>query len=122
MWRTPTKYSTPPSIFVRFGSGCTLDVRATAGKATCAEHYTKAQDGLSQPWHGTVWMNPPYGDLLRWCAKAYQYAKSGGTVIYVLPAWTNALWFHEYVRYGRITFLRGNRLMLREEAMLHSAA
>ncbi len=25
--------------------------------------YTKAQDGLAQPWEGNVWLNPPYGDL-----------------------------------------------------------
>jgi len=23
-------------------------------------YYTKAQDGLSQPWYGKIWLNPPY--------------------------------------------------------------
>ena len=25
------------------------------------QHYDKAMDGLSQPWFGRVWCNPPYG-------------------------------------------------------------
>ena len=26
-----------------------------------ARYYTKEDDGLSMPWHGNVWLNPPYG-------------------------------------------------------------
>jgi hypothetical protein len=42
-------------------------------------------------------MNPPYSDLHPWCAKAYEYAKAGGTVIALLPAWTDAPWFNDFV-------------------------
>lgn len=33
--------------------------------------YTKADDGLSHDWHGTVWLNPPYSrvPLRRFCEK-----------------------------------------------------
>ena len=101
------EYATPPSIFRRFGSACALDVCATDGKAMCAEFFTKEDDGLKRPWHGTVWMNPPYSDLYPWCSKAYEYARAGGTVIALLPAWTDAPWFHDFVSYGAITFIRG---------------
>jgi DNA N-6-adenine-methyltransferase (Dam) len=101
------EYATPPSVFRKFGSACTLDVCATTGKAMCLEHFTKAQDGLKLRWHGRVWCNPPYSSLYPWCAKAFKYAKAGGTTIALLPAWTDAPWFHDFVSYGRITFLRG---------------
>jgi len=101
------EYATPPNVFKRFGAACTLDVCATAGKAMCAQHFTKADDGLERQWNGIAWMNPPYGDLRSWCAKAYEYAKSGGTVIALLPAWTDTSWFHDFVCHGRITFIRG---------------
>jgi phage N-6-adenine-methyltransferase len=101
------EYATPPNVFSRFGSACTLDVCATTGKAMCAVYFSKTQDGLKQSWHGTVWMNPPYSNLNPWCAKAYEYAQAGGTVIALLPAWTDAPWFHDFVSYGRITFIRG---------------
>jgi hypothetical protein len=73
----------------------------------CVQHFTRGQDGLAQEWYGTVWLNPPYANLRPWCAKAYEYAKSGGTVIALLPSWTDASWFHDFVGFGRVTFIRG---------------
>ncbi len=101
------EYGTPPAIFRRFGTRCTLDVCATEGKALCPDFILKAQDGLTQEWYGVVWMNPPYGNLIPWCRKAYEYALAGGTVIALLPVFTDAPWFHEWVSYGKITLLRG---------------
>ena len=104
----------PTKIFERFGKKCTLDVAATADNALCPSHFTKKQDGLKQDWHGTVWMNPPYSDALPWCQKAVEYARSGGTVIALLPAWTDAKFFHECCSLGHIRFLR-NRLIFGED-------
>jgi phage N-6-adenine-methyltransferase len=101
------EYGTPPAVFRQFGSACTLDVCAKSDTAMCPVYFTKEQDGLKRRWHGKAWMNPPYSDLHPWCAKAFEYAKAGGTVIALLPAWTDAPWFHEFVGYGRITFIRG---------------
>ena len=39
--------------------------------------------------------------------KGVRYALAGGTVIALLPVWSDAGWFHSHVRYGEITFLRG---------------
>jgi DNA N-6-adenine-methyltransferase (Dam) len=61
---------TPNHIFDQFGTDCTLDVAATAADALCPSHFTKKQDGLKQPWHGVVWMNPPYSNIVPWCRKA----------------------------------------------------
>lgn len=52
--------------------GLTLDPCADGGKRIPAvHHYTKADDGLSKPWVGNVFVNPPYGRELRhWVTKA----------------------------------------------------
>jgi phage N-6-adenine-methyltransferase len=99
-------FPAPSAIFERFGSRCTLDVAASPRNAKCKKFYTKEQDGLKQRWNGIVWMNPPYRDLAAWCAKGVEYAKQGGTVIALLPAWTDAAWFHDYIPMSRVTLLR----------------
>jgi DNA N-6-adenine-methyltransferase Dam len=85
--------------------GC--DVCATEGKALCSDFILKSKDGLKVPWYGVVWMNPPYSNLIPWCRKAYEYALAGGTVIALLPVFTDAPWFHVWVSHGKITLLRG---------------
>jgi phage N-6-adenine-methyltransferase len=101
---------TPRAIFQRFGAGCTLDVAATDANALCQTYFTRKQDGLKQRWHGKAWLNPPYSNVAPWCRKAVEYARAGGTIIALLPAWTDGLFFHEYCALGRITFIR-NRLI-----------
>jgi DNA N-6-adenine-methyltransferase (Dam) len=67
----------------------------------------KAENGLTQEWHGVVWLNPPYSGIYRWVAKAVAYARDGGTVIALLPVWSDAPWFHDFMPLGTITLLRG---------------
>jgi hypothetical protein len=44
-----------------------------------AEHYfTQADDGLSKPWFGNVFLNPPYcGNAAKWAAKMIDEYRSG---------------------------------------------
>lgn len=63
--RTDEHY-TPPEIFEALG--CTFDLdpcQPETGRAYLSvptEHfYTKQENGLLQPWHGFVWLNPPWG-------------------------------------------------------------
>jgi phage N-6-adenine-methyltransferase len=49
----------------------TLDVAAAPHNAKTANYYTRLADGLLQPWHGSVWCNPPYSGLDRWLEKAW---------------------------------------------------
>jgi len=35
-----------------------------------AATYTEADDGLTQPWSGSVWVNPPYSGVADWVNKA----------------------------------------------------
>ncbi len=41
---------------------------------TAAEMYSLPQDGLSLPWEGRVWLNPPYGKVLEaWMERMAQH-------------------------------------------------
>jgi phage N-6-adenine-methyltransferase len=88
----------------------TLDPCATAANAKCRLHFfTREQDGLVQDWTGhTVFMNPPYGRVIgRWIEKAYQTSRQGSLVVALLPARTDASWWHDFVMKGEIRLLRG---------------
>jgi hypothetical protein len=60
-----------------------------------ARHYTKADDGLAQPWHGRVYLNPPWGegDMLRWVNRFVQNANG----IMLIPDSTSTVWFQRLV-------------------------
>lgn len=43
---------------------------ALANQAVRAEaYYTIDEDGYGQPWHGRVWLNPPFSDTPAWVAR-----------------------------------------------------
>ena len=106
-------WETPQDLFDKLNNEFhfTLDVCATPENAKCEEFYTKEQDGLKQPWKGTVWCNPPYGRQIgEWVRRAFLASVSGSTVVMLLPARTDTKWFHDYI-YRRnnveIRFIRG---------------
>ena len=50
-------------------------------------HFTLADDGLSEPWHGTVFVNPPYSDTTAWLRHLHLYIQAGSVTaaIALLP-------------------------------------
>lgn len=61
---------TPAWIFDGLGMAFDLDVAApTQGPlhTPCRAWFDESADGLAQPWHGTVWCNPPFSDPAPWC-------------------------------------------------------
>lgn len=105
LWETPQDLFDKLNAEFRF----TLDVCATADNAKCLRYYTPEQDGLSQPWEGIVWCNPPYGrGVGAWVQKAARSALAGATVVMLLPARTDTRWFHRWIyRRAEIRFLPG---------------
>jgi phage N-6-adenine-methyltransferase len=88
----------------------TLDVCATAEIAKCERFYTKADDGLRQPWTGRCWMNPPYGRAIgHWLRKALESAQEGSAELVgcLVPARTDTRWWHGYAAKGEVEFLPG---------------
>lgn len=111
---------TDPAFFMeveaRFG-GFDLDVAAAPHNAKCERFYTRADNGLEQPWTGKVWANPPYSDIGAWVRKAWQEHLAGNTdlIVMLLPAnRTEQQWWQKEVeRYRdggphlRVEFLPG---------------
>jgi len=65
-----TKREFIDELEARFGS-FTLDTAAATHNAKADRFYSRADDGLSLPWTGNVWCNPPYSDLAAWVEKAW---------------------------------------------------
>jgi phage N-6-adenine-methyltransferase len=63
------------------------------------ETYTKEDDGLTQPWFGTVFCNPPFSEKTEWLQKAIEETNEDNAdlVVMVLPVDTSTRWFHNYV-------------------------
>ncbi len=75
---------------------------------------TTEDDGLTAPWHGRVWLNPPYGDSVgKWCKRLALHGR--GTLL--IFARTETSWWHEHIwpRATAILFLRGRLYFCRPD-------
>ena len=104
---------TPKYLFDRISSifNFSLDACALPENAKCESYYTPKDDGLSKPWRGGVWCNPPYGrEISSWVRKAYEESQKeyNSFVLMLLPARTDTKWWWEYVQ-GKATlfFIKG---------------
>lgn len=104
-------WATPQSFFdlVDDEFGFTLDAAAEAHNAKCEAYYDEMIDGLSRPWTGVVWCNPPYGRAIaKWVEKGYREAQAGATVVMLIPARTDTAYWHDYaMRAAEIRMIRG---------------
>jgi hypothetical protein len=68
-------------------------------------HYSLPFDGLSMPWNGFVWCNPPYGkETVKWLTKMGNH-NNGVALVF---ARTDTKWFHDVVaKADAILFLSG---------------
>ena len=104
------EWSTPSDFFAELDEIFHFDLDACAGaeNAKCGRYFTKEQDSLTQRWHGTVWMNPPYGRQIgAFMRKAYEESQHGATVVCLVPSRTDTAWWHRYAKRGQVVFLRG---------------
>lgn len=104
-------WETPQAFFdlVDAEFGFTLDAAASSDNAKCAMYYGIEEDGLTQPWRGTVWCNPPYGRSIKdWVRKGFEESRLGATVVMLIPARTDTAYWHDYVmQAAEIRLLRG---------------
>ena len=101
------EWLTPPEILYSLGD-FDLDPCAPAVRpwVTARQHYTVQDDGLSKPWFGRVWCNPPFGrEAIKWLHRM----KEHGNGIALIPARTETAMFYETV-WGSadgVLFLKG---------------
>lgn len=105
MWETPQDFYDKMNDEFHF----TLDAAAIQENAKCDRFFSPEDDGLSQPWDGVVWCNPPYCRKTgKWVKKAYEESKKGATVVMLLPCRPDVSWFHDYILgKAEIRFIRG---------------
>jgi hypothetical protein len=87
---------------------------ATTPNVPALVQYTRADNGLQQPWHGRVFMNPPYGrEIDAWIEKLVTEVECGNVTeaIALVPARTDTRWFGRLRDYvccfiaGRLVFI-----------------
>lgn len=90
-----------------------FDLAASPENAKCKQFFSINDDALSQHWHGTCFLNPPYGGtygkLSNWVKKAYESSLVATCIVCMLiPARTNTAWFRKYcMNATELRFLNG---------------
>jgi phage N-6-adenine-methyltransferase len=57
--------------------------------------YTEDDDGLSQEWHGKVWVNPPYSQMKQWTEKAIAEIENTETIFYLCKGDSSTTWWQD---------------------------
>ena len=104
---TKDEWLTPPEIVKSLGDFA-LDPCAPINRPweTAFTHYDINIDGLSTPWVGRVWLNPPYGsETGTWLHRLYKH----GDGIALIFARTETKMFFEYVwgKADAVLFIKG---------------
>ncbi len=110
------EWYTPPAVFEALGLRFDLDPCAppfpAANWIPADGRFTQDDDGLSLPWEGRVWLNPPYG---REAAAWMRRMRDHGNGVALVFSRTDVKWWHDvapsasavcFIR-GRLTFIAG---------------
>lgn len=117
------EWYTPPEIFKALKIEFDLDP-CSPGEGhwvPAKKIYTKELDGLSRPWVGTIFMNPPFGGRnshVPWLKKFIGH----GDGIAVVRAYTSAKWFQDLVpQVDVFLFPRGKTKFVRPDGTIGKA-
>lgn len=87
---------------------------------TAGRHLTIEDDGLTSPWAGRVWCNPPYSEVDQWVKKL---ADHGDGTALVFARTETAYWQdHVWPRATGVLFLRGRVAFHRGNAAAEGSA
>ena len=114
-----TEWYTPKRIFDALGLKFDLDP-CSPGKdiahwVPAETHYTLLNDGLSKKWHGSVWLNPPYGrSIPEWLSAFIKHGRG----VALLFSRTDTRWFHNLAtKADCICFVKGKIQFISDKTM-----
>ncbi|MBM3569065.1 MAG: hypothetical protein FJX46_09960 [Alphaproteobacteria bacterium] len=128
--RDPVEWSTPgwlsASLYAAMEAGfghsrpfgldpCSPTLDPARAPIWAERYYTRAEDGLTQPWSGRVYLCPPgTGEVGAWTARAREAVRAGEAelVVGLIPARVPARWWsrdvahdaHFWFLHGRMRF------------------
>ena len=98
---------TPPSI-IRACGPFDLDPCSPMPRPwdTAKQHYTLADNGLTKPWFGRVWLNPPYGNQTdKWMQMLAQHGNGIALIFARTETGSFFPWVWDYA--AAILFIKG---------------
>ena len=124
---TSDDHYTPKWVFDALDVTFDIDVSAPPGGIPwipCKKYYTMQDDGLSQAWHGLIWMNPPYSNSEPWVNRFIEHGNGIALLPIVKGWWFSNLWNHPDTRCllgcepgrDRMKFHHGDKM---KEIMFH---
>ena len=92
---TTDDYYTPAWLFELMGLTFDLDVASPPGGVPwipAKRYYTMQDDGLSSPWEGRVWMNPPFSKPGPWVDRFLAHGHGVALVPTSKAGWFDRVW------------------------------
>lgn len=92
---TKDDHYTPKWIFDARGLTFDIDVASPPGGIPWIpklRYFTKADDGLAQPWEGRIWCNPPYSRPGPWVDRMIEHGNGILLACLSKSAWMDRLW------------------------------
>ena len=86
---------TPKFIFDGLQLTFNIDVAAPPGGIPwipARRYYTMEDDGLSQPWEGLVWCNPPFSKLTPWVDRFIEHGNGVLLTPFARSKWLDRIW------------------------------
>jgi hypothetical protein len=87
-------YYTPKHLFETMNVSFDLDVchPPFCTAVPCARYLTTQDDGLTSPWSGSVWMNPPFSRPEPWVRRFMEHANGIALLPVSKSRWFSQLW------------------------------
>lgn len=110
-WRTPREFF--ENLHAEFNF--VIDAAAAPHNAMLPRYWTASDNALTKDWAaecksgGAIWCNPPYGrNIGAWITKGWVESQRGATVVLLVFARTDTIWWHAWAEKATETrFVKG---------------